>query len=83
MSRYTHSAELRLPMREGAESFRRLLAVEAGEFFKKVRVSVETEEDGLRVLIEGEDSSSLRAAMTAILNWVGLITEMRDECRTE
>ena len=83
MKERTRSAELRFSFPGQAERYRELLAVEASEFYRKVRVQVEDQGDQLVVAIEADDTASLRAAMSSVLNWLGLIQEVETDCGDE
>ncbi len=79
MEPWQRTLELRFPVPGRARSMEKILAVEAGEFYRKVKISLDSDEDTLRVRIDAKDTSSLRAAMSSVLNWVGLMVELERE----
>jgi len=83
MKRYPRSLELRFTFPKKAEVFERLLSIEADEFYRKVRIDATSDANILVVTIRAEDSSSLRAAMNSILNWVELISEVLRDVHDE
>lgn len=80
MERYPKSVELRFALSEKVKTFERVLNIEAEEFYKKVNIDIKSDENNLFITIKAEDSSSLRAAMNSMLNWVGLMSELQNEC---
>jgi len=80
MERYPKSVELKFALSKKVKTFERVLNIEAEEFYKKVNIDIKSDESNLFITIKAEDSSSLRAAMNSMLNWVGLMSELQREC---
>lgn len=64
--------------REEAEICRKSLAIEAGEV-RKSKIDLSTCREGLRIEVEAEDLSSLRAAINTYLRWITLCINLLEK----
>ncbi len=76
-------AEVVLEGIDDVENLKRALLPEIGEGVPHTEIDIVVDDDKLKVVIEADDISSLRAALNSYLRWLNLAQEVQESTRRD